>query len=362
MSNKRIVKFASIMKKQNVHKFKLEEIRNIFEIFKILGYLVFCLMIILSGLMIFGASIKYHFLFSINNSQLIYFLLQSGFFISVMFLFFCYLLSPAGYLFFFIIFNFLDYIENKFSKKRIFINKGKFIELIDAEFDSEIYENNIGISIYVKKKINSRKSYNIRDFSPFNIWFLLLYFVIGTAISIIFLYPLYNGSIGDIILAIICISITIPVIKTVINNYYKNIKLAIILSVATLLYALLISNSGEKLFNQYMKILGNLIENPMLIIDKSCAYVNQPVLNQVESSITMITSKTSVNAKIFEEINNKYFKGNPIEMQQYLESYSILKSNKTNRYIKFYDNQILYIDEIGKAINLSNCSTVQILN
>ncbi|RTL01998.1 MAG: hypothetical protein EKK57_03105 [Proteobacteria bacterium] len=361
MNNKKIVKLGTIMKKPNVSKFKVEEVRNIFETFKILGYLVFCLMIVLSGLMIFGASIKYHFLFSIGSNQLIYFLLQSGFFISVMFIFICYFLAPAGYLFFFCMFRLLDYIENKFSKKRIIIEKEKFIKLIGDKFISESYEDEIGINIYVKKRGHNKKFSNTKNFLPFNIWFLLLSFIVGTTVSIVFLYPLYDGRIEDIALAIVCMSITIPVINIAVTNYYKNIKLAVILCIATLLYAILISDSGEKLFNQYMKTSGNLIESPTLIMDKSCANINQPIFNQVESSI-IITSETSLNSKIFKEINNKYFKSNTAELQNYLESYSILQSDKTNSYVQLYDNKLLYIYKKNKSIDLSDCATVKILN
>lgn len=330
---------------ENMSKSKLENIKNVLDILTNCGYLLFCVMIGISGLMLFGASVKYHFLFNVDTSQLLYFLFQAGFFIVICFLIICYVLSPLGYFIYWVTYHIITVILYVLHDTRQCLKNKKMISWNE----------------YKSQKQNLVEYKNI--FTHFRI-------ILGALIffAIISIFYLYISEI-DFLYACIAASIVFSSIDIAINSLLKRkskFKLNFIISyiAITILFSLLIPKTGYYLFELYLSVTGGLkSQHPILMLDKDCVLKNAPIFNQYESStISIISNKTESSEKSYHYLMKEFFNNDKSIASQFLESYSIIQTESNITYIKFYNNKFIYVKKFGKTIDLSDCSMIKVLN
>ncbi len=330
-------------------------VKDALEITKNLGYLLFCLIIIISGLMMFGASFKYHFLFNMTSSEMVYFLLQSGFYIVIVFTIFCYLLSPIGYLVYYLVFNTVSCAS--LIGKYIIEN----IKLCGANKELLNWHSYLDLN---KTSDNSNG-----ELLKINEIIKIHHYVFGILLAIVITIAYFKFRImhnEGFLFACFSMCIVFPTIDIAIKSFMKyQTKLIFVITfcIFVCIFGLFFSKTGYYLFEIYLSVTNGLKHNPVIMLDNDCILKNRPIFNQYDPQvINIITNKSEPTSSKYLSVESTYFNKHSQSYSQFLESYSIISSESNVTYINFYSNKLIYLEKKDKTLDLSDCSTVKVLN
>lgn len=329
----------------------VSSVKESLEITKNIGYLLFCLMIIISGLMMFGASFKYHFLFNLTSGEMIYFLLQSGFYIVIVFTVLCYLLSPMGYLVYYLLFKIFfkvrligEYIIENIKLCRENKELLNWCSYLDSNKTIDNNDELLKINEIIKR----------HHYVLFSLLLIIVFIFVYSTFTII-----HNK---DFLFACFSICLVFPSIKIVINRQYK-LDLVIVVCIFVCIHGLFFSNTGYYFFENYLSITNGLKHNPVIVLDNDCTLKNRPIFNQYDPQIiNIVTNKSESTSFGYRSVESAYFNNHSQIFSQFLESFSILRSESNVKYINFYSNKLIYLENKDKTIDLSGCVTVKVLN
>ena len=334
-------------------------VTSFFELLKTAGLLTFYFVVAVGALMLFGATIKYRMELNASVSQVVYFLVQSGFYIVLGFLFFIFALSPLGNLLYTLLFRLTILYRHTVSKNKVIVDKSVMYTLLKDDNLKTLLmndDNEVLIDCYIQKKTTDANNVLLRNFTTENLFTQLFASIVLFLISYYPLKLLYSGNTFELIYAYFCLAITIPVIKIAILKYKENIKFSVVLAGSAIMYPFLIAGLGYNLFDNYMKLTGHITESiHKLALNKSCMISNLPSINKYKSEIQILT-ESEIKSNFFNESSNIY-------LSRYVESYSVLSFvGSFPTFVNIYDNKSLYLPKHKVSIDLSDCYTAKVLN